>query len=171
MSTTANNRVVFFAIAAGLLAFSLPLTWVTIRDAQITFNGSPFGESGPQLSLPSMGGMTFSANGFNGSMGLGVQLPIWLLVATAATAAAIGALNELRITSIPAAALLAAHVVVGVFFAVELVTTLGDKASLGSGFVMGVAGLALAAGLTVAQISPHGAAAPGPEPTDPPAHS
>ncbi|MAT72849.1 MAG: hypothetical protein CMJ58_25490 [Planctomycetaceae bacterium] len=156
MSTAANNRVVLFVIAAALLAGSLPLTWVTIRDAQLEVSGGPFGDGGPRLQLPSIGGMTLSANGFNGSLGVGVKLPIWLLATVSAVAAAIGALNELRVTSIPAAALLAAHVVVGVFFAIGLATTLGDKATLGVGFVVAVVGLLLAAGLTLKQLAPAG---------------
>lgn len=154
MSTADNNRVIYFVIALGLLAASLPLTWFTIQGAQISFEGAPFGDAAARIPLPDFGGMSLTADAFHGKLGWGVKAPIWLLVAIAGGTAVIGALNELRITSISPLLLLAALGVVGLFFATGLITTVSDEASMGAGLPVAFAGLLLAAGLIGTQLPP-----------------
>lgn len=159
MSKANNNHVVLCAIAVGLLLCSLPTTWATINNAQIQFNGvpfgnnGPFGETGPSMQFPTIPGMQLNVTGFNGHITMGVKSPIWLLVLAAAGAAALGGFNAARITAVPPVALLIVIALVGLFMAVGLFAMLSGDATLGIGAVLAIAGLGFAVPPLLAQTS------------------
>ena len=151
MHAANKNQVVLCAIAAVLLLCSLPTTWATINNAQLNFNGGPFGDGGFQMTMPTPA-MSIDVTGLNGYVTLGVKIPIWLLAVAGAGALALAALNAAQVTKVPPVALLVALGVVGLFFAVGLVAMLGGNATLGIGYVLAFAGLGLGAWQIIAQM-------------------
>lgn len=153
-----NNRAILAAVAAAMLLCSLPLTWMTIQNAQIEFSGTPFGSGGPfgnggpTLQMPGFPGMQLAVTGTNGSMTLGAKLPIWLLVVAAVGAILVAMLNELNVASVPAAVLLVVLGVVGLFFGAGLLAVFSGEASLGIGYLLAVAGLVIGTTLVITQI-------------------
>lgn len=152
-----KNQVVLCAIGAGLLLCSLPTTWLTINNAQLNFNGGPFGGGSFNMPTPTI---SMNVTGLNGSITMGVKTPIWLLAIAGAATIALAALNAADVTKVPSAALLVALAVVGLFFVVGLLTTLGGDATLGIGYVLAFAGLGLGAWQVIAQMSASGATPP-----------
>ena len=158
MSEQNNNRVILGAVAAGLLALSLPLTWLTIHNAQIKIEGTPFGSGGPfgnggpTVQMPNFPGMQLAVTGTNGSLSVGTSVPIWLLVTVAIGVTVIAVLNELQIASVPAAVLLIPLGVVGVFFGAGLVLSLSGEATPGIGLFLAVSGLVVSGVLMITQI-------------------
>lgn len=152
MSQSANNQVALSCTAIVLLACSLPMTWLTIQNAEINFSGSPFGNSMPGMNFPGMSGLQVSVNGFNGSIGLGAKVPIWLLVIAACLAVGMGMMNQLQITSVPTLIPLAVLGIVAVFLIIGLATTFSGEASLGFGMILAMVGLALGAVQLLSQL-------------------
>jgi hypothetical protein len=150
MTQSGSNRVILSAVAVGLLACSLPLNWMSIKNLQIDLagtpfgNGGPFGEAAPQLQFPTLPGMQFEVTGLNGSITLGASLPIWLLVVAAVGATLIGMLNELRVASVPPLLPLVILGLVAVFLVAGIVATFSGDASLGIGYLLATAGMVLA---------------------------
>lgn len=159
-----KNRVIMGAVAVGLLALSLPLTWLTINNAQIKIEGTPFGpggpfgNGGPSLQMPTIPGMQLAVTGTNGSLSVGISVPIWLLVIVVISATVIAVLNELQIVSVPAAVLLIPLGVVGIYFGAGLVLSLSGEATPAIGLFLAVAGLAISGVLTATQIGAQRAA-------------
>lgn len=152
MRTANKNQVVLCAIAAGLLLCSLPTTWATINNAQLQFNGGPFGDGGFNMPMPTPM-FNLNVTGLNGYITMGVKLPIWLLAIAGAATIGLAALNAADVTKVPPAALLVALAVVGLFFAVGLVAMLSGDATLGIGYVLAFVGLGLGAWQVISQMA------------------
>ena len=75
-----KNSLLALAIFCGLL--SLPMTWLTIRDAQIQ---SGFGE----MFNSAFGGITIDVTGLNGHLTFLVKTPIWFIVLLAIAASSL----------------------------------------------------------------------------------
>lgn len=158
MSQPANNRAVLAGAAAGMLLVSLPLTWFTIENPRLDFGsvqfgeGGPFGPNGMTLPLPTLTGMRLNVTGLNGHITLGTQAPIWLLVVAAAGASVVALLNELRVASIPPQLLLLVLAAIGLFLLAGLLVPFSGDASLGIGYVIGIAGFLLSLVLVIGQL-------------------
>lgn len=155
----AKNRVVLCVVAIGLLLCSIPTTWMTIKNASLTFpvptfgDSSPFGQGGPVMQLPAFNGLELNVTGINGHITLGAKAPIWLLVIVAAGAIGIGALNAAGITTVPGAMPLVVLGVVGIFFAAGLFVTFGGDATMGIGYPLAIVGYALGFAQLIRQLN------------------
>lgn len=155
----AKNRVLLSAVAMGLLLCSIPTTWMTINNASLTFDApmfgdsSPFGQGGPSLQMPSLGGMAINVTGLNGHITLGTKAPIWLLVVVAVGAIGVGALNAAGVTSVPTTVPLVILGVVGIFFAAGLFVTFGGEATLAIGYPLALVGYGLGFAQLIRQLS------------------
>ena len=166
MKKVNSNQVVMGVISAALLVCSLPLTWLSITNAELSINaptmnfeGSPFGDSqfGSQpmsVPMPSFGGLTLSVTGLNGSFTvLGMSIPIGLLVFLGGTGAVLATLNAARVTTIPPVVPLLMFGAVGLFMVVGLMALTTGNASLGAGYAMAAVGVGLGAVLAGSQLA------------------
>lgn len=131
MTDKQKNTALMLAIAAGV--FSLPLTWVSIRQAQLRLPsgvGSPFGGWT----------MGFDVTGINGRVTFLLTIPLWFVIGLAISANVLQLLRRTRSVRIPpiadrAAAVLATFwTTLAGYFAVTSV-----NASLGLGWLLGLA--------------------------------
>jgi len=91
MTQQTKNTLLVLAIVAG--AVSLPLTWMTIRGAQVE---GGLGEM--------FGGMTFHVTGLNGYVTFLIKVPIWAIVGLAALASSLQLMNSSAMFAVPRAA-------------------------------------------------------------------
>ena len=82
MNPKHKNTLLVTAIASGLL--SLPMTWMTIRNAEMRFKGGLEG-----LFDSALQGMTLDVTGLNGYATLLFKTPLWFVVLVAIAANAI----------------------------------------------------------------------------------
>jgi len=125
-----KNSLLALAIVAGLL--SLPMTWMTIRGAQIQ---GGFGE----MFNSALGGMTFDVTGLNGHLTFLVKTPIWFIILVAIAASVVQLMRGSKTFAIPSAVEwgLACVAVAWVGFAF-VVPLFSDQASFGMGALLGL---------------------------------
>lgn len=133
MNTKQKNTALVAAILAGLL--SLPLTWLTIRNAEISFNGPMAG-----MFNSAMMGMTLSVTGFSGRVTFLFTTPIWLLVVISIGASVLQLMRHSKAFEIPKVAewITAVIGVVWMSIPVFLAMTSG-KVGIGVGWLLGMA--------------------------------
>lgn len=141
MSKPRMNALLSIAIAAGLL--SLPMTWLTVRSTSLRFtpkvNGPIHGPDFFSDAFQQLGITRMSVSGLNGSMGLlGVNLPIWTVVAIAIAACLCQMANNLSGFDFPEPLLwiVAAVALLWVLLPVGLVLFSG-QATPGPGWLLG----------------------------------
>lgn len=132
MNPKQKNTLLAAGIVSGLL--SLPMTWMTIRNADIKINGG-FGD----LLDSAFQGMTFDVTGVNGHVTLLFKTPLWFVVAISIAANAVLLMRSSDMFAIPKRAL--RIVVIGATFWVTVpminVLLTGD-ATLGIGALLGL---------------------------------
>ena len=92
MQQKQKNSMLAAAILAGLL--SLPMTWMTIRDAQ--FQGGP-----GSLFNSAFGGITLDVTGFNGHVTLLFKTPIWFIILVTVSASVLQIMKASRLFAVP----------------------------------------------------------------------
>lgn len=133
MTPKQKNTALVAAILAGLL--SLPLTWFTIRNAEISFNGPMAG-----MFNSAMMGMTLSVNGFNGRVSFLFTTPIWLLVFVSIGASILQLMRNSKAFEIPQIAEWITAVIGVVWMSVPiLITMTSGKVGIGIGWILGLA--------------------------------
>jgi hypothetical protein len=159
MMNQAKNRVLLGVVAIGLLLCSIPTTWMTFKNASLSFDlptfgdSSPFGQGGPMMQMPAFNGLELNVTGINGHITLGAKAPIWLLVIVAAGAIGVGALNAAGITTVPSVIPLVVLGVVGIFFAAGLFVIFGGDATMGIGYPLAIVGYGLGFAQLIRQLN------------------
>lgn len=130
-----KNSLLALAIGCGLL--SLPMTWMTIRGAQIQ---GGFGE----LFNSAFGGMTIDVTGLNGHITFLVKTPIWFIVLLAIAASVLQLVKESKMFAIPRAGAWGVACLAVVWVGIAIVMALSSgKASLGIGALLGLTSAAI----------------------------
>lgn len=130
MTRQQRNTALAAAILAGVL--SLPLTWMTIRGAQVQ---SPLGD----MFNSAFGPMTVSITGLNGHVTFLAKTPIWLIVGVAIAASVLQLMRHSAAFAIPRAAeWLSAILAVAWVSIVIVLALLSDTASIGVGSLLGL---------------------------------
>ena len=132
MNPKQKNTLLAAGIVSGLL--SLPMTWMTIRNAEFNIEGG-FGD----LFNSAFQGMTFDITGLNGNVTLLFKTPLWFIVAIAIAANALQLMRSSEMFAIPKGAL--RIVVIGATFWVTVPiinVLLTGEATLGIGALLGL---------------------------------
>ena len=126
------------AVLAALL--SLPMTWMTLRGAQL--------QGGPGMMFNSaFGGLTIDVTGLNGYVTFLVKTPIWFIVCVSAAASTLQLLRRQKKVDIPAGLEWGTAVLAVIWVGIAVCVALfSGQASLGLGAILGVisAGVPLA---------------------------
>jgi hypothetical protein len=132
MNPKQKNTLLAAGIVSGLL--SLPMTWMTIRNAEFNIEGG-FGD----LFNSAFQGMTLDVTGLNGHVTLLFKTPLWFIVAIAIAANALQLMRSSDMFAIPKRAL--QIVVIGATFWVTVPiinVLLTGEATLGIGALLGL---------------------------------
>jgi hypothetical protein len=97
MDAKQRNTALVAAIIAGVL--SLPMTWMTIHNAQATLNG-PF-PGGAAIFGSMFGPMTLDVSGLNGSVTLLVKAPLWFVICVAISSSVMQLMANSKAFAIP----------------------------------------------------------------------
>jgi hypothetical protein len=125
-----KNSLLALAIVAGLL--SLPMTWMTIRGAQI------LGGFGEMFNF-AFDGMTIDVTGLNGHLTFLVKTPIWFIILVAIAASVVQLMRGSKTFAIPSAVEWGIACVAVAWVGLALVIALfSGKASLGIGALLGL---------------------------------
>ncbi|QDU88263.1 hypothetical protein Pla175_16370 [Pirellulimonas nuda] len=144
MPPRVTNQAIAIGASIAMLLASLPLEWVTIHNAKFNFGGGPGEQMGFNLPMPA--GFSIAATGLNGTLSLGpLKAPMWLLAGAAAGLLLIGLLNALRLAAVPKAAVLVPLGLIGLVLLVGLAGVLSGDGSLGAGYLLALAGIAVGA--------------------------
>jgi hypothetical protein len=130
MTQPQKNTALAFAIAAALL--SVPLTWMTIQNAQFQV---AFG----QVFDSSFGGLTINITGLNGHVTLLFKTPIWFIVCVAIAANGLQLMHASKQFAIPRLAVWGTAIYA--LAAIGLTVLIGmasGKATLGIGSMLGL---------------------------------
>lgn len=130
MTHPQKNTALAVAIIAAIL--SLPLTWMTIQNAQ--FQGG-FGE----ILNTAFGGMAINVTGFNGHVTLLFKTPIWFIVCVAISASVLQLIDNSKAFAAPKFLqwLTSVLALLWVGFAV-LIALFSGEATLGVGALLGL---------------------------------
>ncbi|TWU34529.1 hypothetical protein Q31b_54830 [Novipirellula aureliae] len=133
MNAKQKNTILAAGIVSGLV--SLPMTWMTIRNAEMQIEGG-FGN----LFNSAFQGMTFDVTGLNGHVTLLFKTPLWFVVAVAIAANVLQLMRSSDAFAIPKIALW----IVAIGAAIWITTPIGlalssGKATLGIGWFLGLA--------------------------------
>lgn len=130
MTQPQKNTALAFAIVAALL--SLPLTWMTIHNAQLQV---AFG----QMFDSSFGGLTINITGFNGHVTLLFKTPIWFIACVAIAANGLQLMHPSKLFAIPRLAIWGAAIYALVAIGLTVVIGMASgKATLGIGSLLGL---------------------------------
>ena len=94
MTAKQKNSLLIAAIVAGVL--SLPMAWLTVQGARLSFP-SGFGGTFP----PGYGSMSFNVTGFNGNVTFLITAPLWFVVAVSIAANALQLSRNSQSVEIP----------------------------------------------------------------------
>lgn len=128
MNVKQKNSLLLAAIVSGLL--SLPMTWLTIRNAQV------FGELGSMFSQ--FGGMSINVTALNGSVTLLVKVPIWFVVCISIAASAVQLLRGSDLFAIPKGAEWGLAILGTIWTTVPLFLSFGGNATVAVGWLLGL---------------------------------
>ncbi len=130
MTQPQKNTALVCGIVAAVL--SLPLTWITIRNAQV--------QGGFGTMFNPFGGMTFNITGLNGHLTFFVKTPIWFIVSVAIAANILQLMSGSPSFAIPDIAQWGTAIVATLWLVLPVLTTIGSgKATLGIGALLGLA--------------------------------
>ncbi len=132
MNPKQKNTLLAAGIVSGLM--SLPMTWMTIRNADVKINGG-FGD----LLDSAFQGMTFDVTGLNGHVTLLFKTPLWFIVAIAIAANALQLMRSSDVFAIPKSALRIVVIGATIWVILPIINVLltGD-ATLGIGALLGL---------------------------------
>ncbi len=129
MNAKQKNSLLVAAIVSGLL--SLPMTWLTIRNAQVS---GGFGD----LFAP-FGGMSINVTALSGSITLLVKVPIWFVVCVSIAASAVQLMRGSDAFAIPKFVEWGLAVLGVVWTTIPLLLALGGgNATLAMGWILGL---------------------------------
>ena len=132
-----NNAVLTGNGAILLLLISLPLTWMTIRNAGMQLPSN--------MSFPSFPGITFKVTGLNGTITFLAQVPIWLIVMVGVIGVALALMNHLGLASVARAVPLLLVFFSAIYIVIAIVVALGSgNASPGIGAFVATLGIVFA---------------------------
>ena len=132
MNPKQKNTLLAAGIVSGLM--SLPMTWMTIRNADVKINGG-FGD----MLDSAFQGMTFDVTGLNGHVTLLFKTPLWFVVAIAIVANALQLMRSSDVFVIPKSALRIVVIGATIWVTLPMINVLltGD-ATLGIGALLGL---------------------------------
>lgn len=132
MDPKQKNSLVAAGIVSGLV--SLPMTWMTIRNAQIQFEGGLGG-----LFNHSFPGMTIDVTGLNGHVTMLFKTPLWFVVLVAIAANVLQIMKSSKAFAIPKTAQWTIAIASAVWIAIPaLLAVSSGNATLGIGWFLGV---------------------------------
>ncbi len=132
MNLKQKNTLLAAGIISGLL--SLPMTWMTIRNAEVQIEGG-FGS----LFNSAFQGMTFDVTGLNGHVTMLFKTPLWFVIGVAIAANVIQIMRSSNAFAIPKIALWIVAVGSAVWITIPILLALSSgKATLGIGWFLGV---------------------------------
>jgi hypothetical protein len=132
MSPKQKNTALVAAIVSGL--FSLPLTWMTLRNAQMQIGGG-IGD----LISSTFPGFAFDVTGLNGHVTLLLKTPLWFIVCIAISASVLQLMRPSQTFAIPRLAMWGTAIVGVVWTTVPVTIVLvTGKASVGIGWLLGL---------------------------------
>ena len=132
MNTKQKNTLLAAGIVSGLV--SLPMTWMTIRNAEMQIEGG-LGD----LFNSAFQGMTFDVTGLNGHVTMLFKTPLWFVVGVAIAANVIQLMKSSNAFAIPRIALWIVAVAAAVWITIPILLALSSgKATLGIGWFLGV---------------------------------
>lgn len=131
MNPKQKNTLLAAGVISGLM--SLPMTWMTIRNADIKINGG-FGD----LFDSAFQGMTFDVTGLNGYVTLLFKTPLWFVVSIAIAANALQLMRSSDVFAIPKSAIRIVAIAATIWVTIPIINVLltGD-ATLGIGALLG----------------------------------
>jgi len=142
MKTNKNNSIVLGIASMLALAVSLPLEWMTIRNAKMQFSGG-FQGFGDMMSS-SLGSMTLKITGMNGHITFLFKVPIWLIVVVGLAGVLLAFLNGLQATSFPRLVPLVPLSLSALYVGIAFIVAVGSsEATVGIGMFVACLGLAL----------------------------
>ncbi len=129
MTQPQKNTALAAAIVAALL--SLPLTWMTIQNAQI--------QGGFGNMFNSFGGMTINVTALNGHVTLLFKTPIWFIVCIAIVANVLQLMAGSKSFAIPKFAQWATAIIATAWIGLTVILAISSgKATLGIGAMLGL---------------------------------
>ena len=129
MTQPQKNTALAAAIVAALL--SLPLTWMTIQNAQI--------QGGFDNMFNSFGGMTINVTGLNGHLTFLFKTPIWLVVCVAILANVLQLMAGSKSFAIPGFAQLGTAIIATLWVGLAIIIAISSSdATLGIGALLGL---------------------------------
>lgn len=132
MNPKQKNTLLAAGIVSGLI--SLPMTWMTIRNAPMQIEGG-FGN----LFDSAFQGMTFDVTGLNGHVTLLFKTPLWFVVAVAVGANVLQLMRSSDAFAIPRIALWIIAVVAAIWITIPIMMALSSgRATLGIGWFLGL---------------------------------
>jgi hypothetical protein len=132
MNPKQKNTLLAAGIVSGVV--SLPMTWMTIRNAEMQIEGG-FGN----LFNSAFQGMTFDVTGLNGHVTMLFKTPLWFVIGLAIAANAIQLMRSSNVFAIPRIALWIVGVVAAIWITIPIILALSSgKATLGIGWFLGL---------------------------------
>ncbi|WP_417395955.1 hypothetical protein [Gimesia chilikensis] len=134
MTQPQKNTALAAAILAGLL--SLPLTWMTIQNAQI--------QGGFGNMFNSLGGISLNVTGLNGHVRFLFKTPIWLIVCMAMLANVLQLMAGSKSFTIPRLIQWATAMIATAWIGLTVILAISsDQATLGIGALVGAMSAAI----------------------------
>ncbi len=125
MDPRVKNTIRAMGIVAGLA--SLPMTWMTLHNAQLHGFGGAFG------------GMTLNVTAFNGSLTFPIKAPLWALVVAAVAANGLQFMANSRTFAIPKALEWAVAIFALAWLLIPMCVALSSgRITVGLGWILGV---------------------------------
>lgn len=138
MNQKQKTTLLVAGIVSGLL--SLPMTWLTIPNAQLQFNGG-FGEAF-NSAFP---GIPFNITGLNGNLTLLVNTPLWFVIGITIAANVVQLLQSLGIFSISKIVLRITAILAATWITIPMIIAVtSGKVVPGIGLVLGMLSAAAA---------------------------
>ena len=132
MDPKLKNTLLAAGIVSGVV--SLPLTWMTIRNADMRIEG----ELGNVFNSMFQG-MTFDVTGLNGHVTLLFNTPLWFVIGVAIAANVIQLMRASNWFAIPRIALWIVAVVAALWITIPILLVMSTgKATLGLGWFLGL---------------------------------
>ena len=140
MNPRQRNSLLAAGIAAGVV--SLPMTWMTIRNAEMQIEGG-FGD----MFNSAFQDMTINVTGLNGTLTFLFSTPLWFVIGFATAANVLQLMRSSELFAIPSFVLWLFAIVSLVWITIPILSALtSGKVTLGLGWFLGLfcAGAALA---------------------------
>lgn len=132
MDPKLKNTLLAAGIVFGLV--SLPMTWMTIRNAQIQIEGSSLGE----IFNSAFPMMTINVTGLNGHVTMLFKTPLWGVIGAAIAANVLQLMRSSNAFAVPRVALWITAIGAAVWVTIPVLLALSSgRATLGIGWFLG----------------------------------